>query len=123
MLDRQAMPGVVDVLLLAGYELVYETPKAFAKRVIFSDVSHDEKLLLLDVEGLEKARPYDQYFAGELAEIRALFGQFRPLSVLENDAVAECLAAADGLWREHCREAVEAVLSGDIEVKKPEVKH
>ena len=117
------MPGVVDVLLLAGYELVYETPKAFAKRVIFSDVSHDEKLLLLDVEGLEKARPYDQYFAGELAEIRALFGQFRPLSVLENDAVAECLAAADGLWREHCREAVEAVLSGDIEVKKPEVKH
>ncbi len=88
-LDRQAMQGVVDVLLLAGYELVYEAPKEFAKRVIFSDVSHDQKLVLLDVEGIEKAHPCDRHFTDEHTEIRALFGQFRPLAVSEEKAANE----------------------------------
>lgn len=122
-LDRLAMPSVVDWKVFSSYNLEFEDGKAFAKRSIFSGISMNACLVIVDISDIEKDRHTHEYFKGELTELAELFAHIPQVSEDRLIAAADCEAGASAMLAERGPEILQALLSGGIKPVKDETRH
>ena len=122
-IDRQAMPGVVDWMTFAAYRLEFDDGVSGASRGVFSGTSMSAELVIVDISDIDKDRYSHEHFKRELSELSELFAQIPQLGEDQLKAVEACKAGASALLAEHGPEALRALLRGEIAPMVEETKH
>ncbi len=122
-LDRQAMPGVVDWMTFSRYSLEFDSVDEYASRGVFSGTSMSAELVIVDISDIEEDRHTHEFFKEELTELAELFAQIPQVREDQLKAVEACKTGARALLAEHGPEALRALLRGEIEPVEEETRH
>ncbi len=119
-LDRQAMPGVVDWMIFSRYRLNFDDGESFACRNVFSGTSTSKELIAVDISGVKNGAYPDNFFSVEMAQLSSIFDAL-PAVKPEVD-VDELLAHTSTMLAAHGPEILRALLGGAIKPAQ-ETKH
>lgn len=128
-LDRQAMPELIDWMIFSRYSLEFDSEDRGASKWIFPGTSTSGGRVFLNISEIENEDDPDmlEFFGSELAELCEIFSGIELVDQGTAEAVAAGLASTrastENLFREHGAEILEALFNGEIEPEEEETKH
>jgi hypothetical protein len=122
-IDRQAMPEIIDIVMLGALDLQYEEGEVFSTQPVFKRVEFSSELLTLELRGDERVYETDRYFSQELDELQALFAAIPTLEEAAQQCIEACRASNKPEMDRLVEEMLQALLNGEIERRKDETRH
>lgn len=122
-IDRQAMPGVVDWMIFSRYSLKFDSADEYASQAVFSSTSTSKDLVFLDISGIETGSQKSEHFKAELTELAKLYSGIKQVDADIFAAVKSRLSRSSELLEDHGAEILEALFTGEIQPMKDEKKH
>ena len=122
-IDRQAMPGVVDWMIFSRYSLEFDSADEYASQAVFSSTSTSKDLVILDISWIETGSQTSEHFKAELTELAKLISRIKQGDADILETLKSRLSRSNKLLEDHGAEILDALFSGEIQPMKDETKH